>query len=666
MTSTPTTIINSNLSSFRSDINGLRAWAVMSVVLYHFKVPYITGGFLGVDIFFVISGYLMTRIIVRGLETEKNGNSNFSILNFYAARAKRIIPALWVLCSVLLIVAWSYLSSIEYKTLADHTISALGFFSNAKFAREAGYFDAVSHEKILLHTWSLSVEWQFYILLPLVLVLIWKIRPSRSLVTWMLALGLAISLTLSIIFSSLKPSLSFYLLPTRAWEMMAGGMVFLLSSHFLYTDKQKRYLEAFGFLIIIGGLLVFTSSDTWPGWRALVPVTGAVFILIAGLQNSVWTNTKLAQWLGNCSYSIYLWHWPIVFILVYLDIQHSPAAIFTGIMVSLLLGQLSYSLVENPARHYLSKISLKPSVLVFAFALTCLIIPCMVIVMKDGVPSRFPAEINAVFMETNDRNPRISECHASGNSKVPECTYGGKELGAIVIGDSHAASIVRTVEKSLPNKNLNVLDWTHESCRTIAGVKRVSDRVNNCEEFLEWALKKQLSLPPSVPLIIMNRTSIESQGTNEEGYPASMPDIYFDKPLKTRTPEYYAKLKEGIVSTACQFAETRPVYMVRPTPELKRNVPKTVGRAMLLGKHVDLFISLQEYKDRHSFVWDAQDEASKRCGVKILNPLPYLCANDRCEGVVGGIPLYYDDDHLSEHGANLLIPMFQQVFEKDK
>ena len=154
--------------AFRHDINGLRAWAVMAVVLYHFGVPGFAGGFVGVDVFFVISGFLMTSIIISGLE-----QGRFSLWSFYLARARRIIPALLVLCISLLVLGWFWLPSADYKMLGTHAATALAFVSNLKFWREAGYFDAASHEKWLLHTWSLSVEWQFYILLPLGCLLLW-------------------------------------------------------------------------------------------------------------------------------------------------------------------------------------------------------------------------------------------------------------------------------------------------------------------------------------------------------------------------------------------------------------------------------------------------------------------------------------------------------------
>ncbi|HUD33330.1 MAG TPA: acyltransferase, partial [Variovorax sp.] len=162
-------------SGFRGDINGLRAWAVVAVVLYHFGIPGLHGGFVGVDVFFAISGFLMTGIVVQALERDR-----FSVWQFYLARARRIVPALVVLCATLMALGWRLLLPSDYKALGTHAWSSVAFMSNFKYWREAGYFDAGSHDKWLLHTWSLAVEWQFYLVLPLVLLAVWKLRPGRA------------------------------------------------------------------------------------------------------------------------------------------------------------------------------------------------------------------------------------------------------------------------------------------------------------------------------------------------------------------------------------------------------------------------------------------------------------------------------------------------------
>lgn len=655
---------NMNVKNFRYDINGLRAWAVLTVILYHFGVPWFGGGFIGVDVFFVISGFLMTGIIVNGLDRQSSGKGNFSIISFYWARAKRIIPALLALCLTLMVLGWSFLPSPDYRMFAVHAISALGFFSNIKFWTEAGYFDASSHDKLLLHTWSLSVEWQFYLILPVALWAIWKIRPGRNSITLMIGLGLAISLALSILLSPTKQSSSFYLLPTRAWEMLAGSLVYMLALRHALTENQRKAVEAAGFGLIVISVLLFDASSIWPGWRALVPVSGAVLVLIAARQSSLWTGTRVAQWLGSCSYSLYLWHWPLAVALAYLELQNNTAAIVVALALTLLLGQLSYSLIEKRTRFYLEKPSSRAG---FSglMATTAVMFLCLAIMTKEGVPGRMPGQVEEIFLEANNKHPRRTECHVGEKTPVPECTYGGNKLGVIVIGDSHAASIMGSVEKSLPSKSLHVLDWSLSMCPTLFGSKKTNDDKYRCGDFVSSALTRQKTLPTDAPLIIMNRTSSYVYGPNEymQGE-TSKPSIYFTKTYTARTPEFLKEIRENIIDTACEFAKTRPVYIVRPIPEMRVDVPKTMGRALILGKDREVFITLEEYHARNDFVWEAQDAAKEKCGIKILDPLPYLCSDGRCNGAKDGTPLYFDDDHLSEHGGSVLTPMFAEVFKQ--
>lgn len=248
------------------------------------------------------------------------------------------MPALIVLCAVLLIVGWFYLSAYDYRMLSTHAITALAFISNMKFWREAGYFDAASHEKLLLHTWSLSVEWQFYILFPLVLVVLWKLLPNRRFIGLMLVAGFLLSLAISVVITPRTPGAAFYLLPTRAWEMLAGGLVFFYGHQLRLTPVMARLLELAGFALIIASILLFDGNTLWPGHLALVPVVGSVLVLLAARQSSLFTAPAVSQWLGKTSYSLYLWHWPLSVALVYLEVQNSAMAIAVALVLTLCWG----------------------------------------------------------------------------------------------------------------------------------------------------------------------------------------------------------------------------------------------------------------------------------------------------------------------------------------
>lgn len=661
------TMMKANATNFRFDINGLRAWAVVSVVLFHFGIAGMSGGFIGVDVFFVISGFLMTGIIIKGLErNDACATRPFSILGFYLSRARRIMPALLGLCLVLTVAGWFVLPSLDYEKLGKHVLSALTFVSNIVLWREDGYFDSASRDKLLLHTWSLSVEWQFYLLLPVMMALVWKIRPGRKTQLIAIAAALLASLLLCVLVTPIKPVPAFYLLPTRAWEMLAGGVVFLLARELRLGSRQRRLLEASGFALVIGSCILFDEGSAWPGWRALVPVMGAMLILAAARQSSIWTATPVAQWLGNCSYSLYLWHWPVVVALNYLQLQEQPGAIAIGLLASLILGALSYRLVEQSASRILNRMRAGLSAVSLAAASLALLLPGLAIAIMHGIPGRLPGTIEQVFNAAQNINPRRDECLPNERSTaVPRCTYGGAKLGAIVVGDSHAAALVRAVERSLPSTKLHILDMTMSHCPTIAGIKSVGDPAYTCGGFVSQVANDDDPALQNSPVIIINRTSNALFGPNEpeKFRQLSVPSLYLTEPFASRSPEYLETMREGIIVTACALARHRQVYMLRPIPELKVDVPKTMGRALLRGEQLRVSISLEEYHQRNAFAWRTQDLATERCGVKILDPLPYLCRDGRCYGDRDGQPIYSDDDHMNERGGDLLTPLFRQVFD---
>ena len=646
-------------SKFRTDINGLRALAVVVVILYHFGIPGFGGGFVGVDVFFVISGFLMTGIVVKGLEQNR-----FSLVSFYMARARRIFPALVVLCAALLGLGWFVLISPDYKLLGTHTISALGFFSNFKFWDEAGYFDLASHEKWLLHTWSLSVEWQFYLILPVALWAVWQFKPGRSAQTKAVLIGLILSLGASMLTTKSWPTAAFYLLHARAWEMLGGGLVFLLAKPARLSILLRRYIEVVGAILIMSSVFLFDTSSPWPGWRATVPVLGTMLVLAVS-NASYWTGNRIAQWLGDRSYSLYLWHWPIYVALVYMDIQRESIAIIGGMLLTLILGNASYLWVESTARVYLGKLKFRSGLAVLCFAAGVTTMFAFIDRQLDGIKGRFLPEVEIAAAEAKNTYPRRKECHALKGSKSPSCVYGGSEWKVIGIGDSHLGTVVTSLAAAQTNEDAGVVQWSYSGCSFVPGMKMINKKLGKdyqCTEFIAWS-KEQLDLLPStVSVVIVNRYASNVFGNNEEHPKNFKPNIYFSKIHTTTTPEFVDEFAHQITKSACELAKRRTVFMVRPIPEMGFDVPKILSRRMAGGLKGDLSISMDDYRNRNQWVWKAQDAARDKCGVKILDPLPYLCRDDRCYGSKEGRPLYVDDDHLSEFGNKLLIPMFAEVF----
>jgi peptidoglycan/LPS O-acetylase OafA/YrhL len=646
-------------ATFRKDINGLRAVAVIAVILYHFGISGFGGGFIGVDVFFVISGYLMTEII-----TSRINRESFKLSEFYLSRAKRILPALIALCIILLVLGWFYLPPAELKELSKQIKSSILFYSNQQFMSDAGYFDTSSHEKWLLHTWSLSVEWQFYLIYPLLILVTSKLFKNRNSIIYTLAM-LAIA---SYVFSSMQAesnsALNFYSIGTRAWEMAVGGLICLLPAK--KTSEISRYcMGLVGLAIVVISAIALKGSGKWPGISTLAPVLGCALVIWA--SSSLWLlENRIIQWFGKVSYSLYLWHWPVVVALVYFQLLDESEWVLTGIALTLVFGAISYSLFEKAPQHKLNKTRPIKS---FASLLVgmVLIIGVSQAFKNNSLPRKTPEIIAVAENEAGNMNPRRRECMISSGIASPSCNYGGTgEVAAIVMGDSHANAAVTAVVEALPDKNLKVQEWSYASCPTIFGLNLVvNDR--QCREFNEWASEKLSELDKKIPVIIVNRSSSYPMG--DEGSPThakGAPYIYFSRPYNTPTPEFLAEYKEHYINTICEIAKDRKVFLVRPFPEMPLNVPKLLSRKLMISENAGVMISMDSYKKRHAFVLSVQDTAAKDCGAVVLDSPSYLCDSEYCYGSKSGRPFYYDASHLSEFGNRRLIPMFETIFNADQ
>ena len=646
---------------FRKDINGIRAIAVIAVVLFHFNTAWMPGGFAGVDVFFVISGFLMTGIIFRGLEQQ-----NFSILKFYVARANRIIPALALLCLVLLMFGWFYLSPLEYEALGKHAASSVSFLSNITYWKEAGYFDAASHEKWLLHTWSLSVEWQFYIIYPLVLIAMRKFL-SLNTMKLMLVWGTVIGFIFSAIATYKWPIPSYFLLPTRAWEMMIGGVAYLYP--FKLQENRKKYLEWIGLALIVISYFLISAKNPWPGYLAIIPVLGSFLIIQAQRDDSFITGNIVFQKLGSWSYSIYLWHWPFVVTIYMFSLP--KYYIYPGMALSILMGFLSYKYVEkikfsNNFSTLFSYLRSKP-IYIAGFV----VLLGSALFMKTDAITQYrltPEQISIV--EQQQIEPRTEVCGKVENGVSPACIYGDGPVKAIVIGDSHSQVQNVAIGNRATLAGGSILSLGLSACPTVRGLYWVDENGNNpdynCGQLVENAISLVADKYPNIPVIIISRTSLYFHGYNEnKDFHLVPPTHFIDKVFSERNKEYYNNLSGHMIESICEFKQTNPVYLVRPIPEMLKNVPLTMIKSvMLTGKKESIKIALEEYNQRHEVAFKMQDEAAQQCGAKILDPLPYLCDSEYCYGDSDGIPLYYDDDHLSSYGSKLISPIYDEVFKQ--
>ena len=633
----------------------------MAVILYHFGIPGFDGGFVGVDVFFVISGFLMTGIVTTGLE-----RGSFSFLDFYLARARRILPALIVLCAVLVLAGKFVLLPDEYRTLGAHVLYSLAFVSNIEYWQAAGYFDAASHEKWLLHTWSLSVEWQFYMILPVLLWAAAKLRPGRAALVWTSAAALMVSLAVSVLTTKASPTAAFFLLHTRAWELLGGGMVFFMAGKLAMTAPARRWLEYAGLAAIVASIALFDRNSPWPGAFAMLPVAGAMAVLAANRASS-WTGNSVAQWLGDRSYSLYLWHWPIYVALAYVELRDDPLALAGGMLLTMVLGHLSYIWVEVPGRGWLGRFRRLPSAAVLGALAAVAAAPALLVWAKQGVPGRFPAAVEVTAAEAKNVNPRQAECSQRQGVTSPSCVFGGSKWNVIVAGDSHAAALVSSLVAAAGKPEAGVVQWTYSACVFVPGMIQVKkhkfSEKANCNGFNQWMMERLDTIPAEVPIVIAGRYARVAFGPVEDRYNVEIPEVRFSSVKYDRTtPEFLAEFGRHVTDAACRLAKTRTVYMVRPIPEMTVNVPRYMSRRMAWGLDSEVSIPIAQYQHRNGWLLAAQDEAKERCGVKVLDPLPYLCRDGRCYASKDGRALYYDHGHLSEYGNKLLVPMFEEVY----
>jgi len=645
--------------NFRYDINGLRAYAVILVVLFHFGIIGFAAGFIGVDIFFVISGFLMTSIVIKSLD-----KGNFSLLKFYLARGIRIVPALFVVSTIVLILGWFLVLPTDYKALAKHTLSSINFFSNIVYWRESGYFDTDSHNKALLHTWSLSVEWQFYLVFPIIVALLYKIKKSRNFLLTFFILGTIISLILSIIITAKNPSAGFFLLPTRAWEMLAGGLIFFIPKE---KVPYKKPLEFIGFFLIAISCYIFSTDTLWPSYNAILPVLGAFLILLAHQQNSIFTKGSVFQWLGNNSYSIYLWHWPIVFFLHYFYKNDDYIFITAGIILSIILGWLSYTYIENPTRKKLSNLSIVKAYFLWFLSISILSLISIMIFKFDGVKNRFSNEINNISNTINDINPRRDECLGKqDDSQLKKCTYGDGPLSLIVVGDSHASAMLNGVINALPN-NTSLISFTISGCPTVKNLKKTNMPEYSCGERVKDIINDiKTNYSTDTPILVINRANAIFQGEPENDK-SNQPIRYINTPSLVFDEEYYAQMRNAYVDTLKDLSASHKVYITRPTPEAKKEISNLAAK--IFKYHLptqDLTITWNEYYERSKQAWKAQDMAAESTkNIQIIDLSREFCDNETCYFTQNNLPLFYDDDHMSWTASLKLAPIFKkEIFDK--
>jgi peptidoglycan/LPS O-acetylase OafA/YrhL len=432
----------------RRDIDGLRALAVIPVVLFHFGFSTFSGGFVGVDVFFVISGFLITSILFREI-----GAQRFSFVDFWARRARRIIPALSVVMLATLALGWLLLTAKDFSELGRTVRYQSLFISNILFMREDGYFAPASDLKPLLHTWSLAVEEQYYIFFPLLMVLLMRhIRHWR----WVLFAVLLISFGLNVAYIERKPDVAFFSLPTRAWELLCGAMLAVLPAR-KHAVRPWLYqaVGVAGLVAVLVAVFTFDRETLFPGWAALLPVLGATALIWSGGQGSTWAGRLLSLpvfvWIGLLSYSLYLWHWPIYVYANAISVDGiQPWEALGWMLLALGLAWLSWRFVELPFREKQLLGGRKPVLVAGLLAMVALAVTGSVVRSADGFPQRLTGKA-LEYAQAREWRAGQMKCMLVTSDKQADkaCLLGeNQELPATQLfwGDSHAAALLPAIK----------------------------------------------------------------------------------------------------------------------------------------------------------------------------------------------------------------------------
>ena len=407
--------------TFRNDINLLRALSVLFVLLYHFKIPYINNGFVGVDIFFVVSGYLMTAIIFKGFT-----QNTFKLKKFYIGRFKRIVPALLTVVLILFTFGYFNFLSIIYSRLVNEIVYVVTFISNIDYLKKIGYFDVDAYKKWFLHTWSLSVEFQFYLIYPLVLLILKKFFNINTL-KWFILLAFILSLISSIYESDTNPSAAYFLLQNRAWQLLAGGLVYL----FPMNIKKANIAQYLTIVLLLTFMFLPSFKDVWGGFVSVIPILLAVIFLYTNSNNTYLVRNKALYYIGLWSYSIYLWHWIVVVFLFHYGLLDNVYYVAIGIVLSILFGATSYYTVE---RNFKYKGRIFFTILI-------------VLIILTNIINRYDVKNAAYYVEIADR-------HDDSNVLINKLTSSTKY---IVMGDSHAHTLKGMFNILSKNKDVSVI-----------------------------------------------------------------------------------------------------------------------------------------------------------------------------------------------------------------
>ena len=622
---------------YRADIDGLRAIAVLSVVIYHAFPGNIMGGFIGVDIFFVISGFLISTIIFQNLQ-----NNNFSFIEFYSRRIKRIFPTLILVLSSCTLFGWYFLLSNEYEQLGKHLFFGSAFVSNLILWSESGYFDSVAETKPLLHLWSLGIEEQFYIFWPLIVFLAWKIKFNLKLLVSTIIL---ISLAFCIWQTNNNSVAAFYSPQTRFWELLIGSLlaIFILKTKYITTTIIKNIISCIGLLLILISIFTISQDSQFPGWLALIPTIGTALIIFS--DTTSWVNKKILSnralvWFGLISFPLYLWHWPLLSFMRIIE-GGKPSILhrISAILIAIFLSWLTLTLIEKPIR-FNSHSKLTLPILIITLATIAFF--GLNIEINKGYPQR-------ESLQNLSSNQKVIEQMAEWKYKKNElCVtkYLSEEPKTylwlfcmkntissptvMLLGNSYANQIYPGISQNIKLKNQSILsigdfDATGYE-RADNGNSNLANRIEHQRNFINNIIQTT----PSLKYVIINGL-IES------------PDEEYIKNLKNRIDFIEQNGKVVIVFIPHIKPPFHPKYCFnRPQFKQVKDCDFNLKVRDTQLKNFKPLVDSISVSNKNVLFYDQNE----------------LFCNNKCSYIKDGMPLYRDQVHISEYGSIVLSELF--------
>jgi peptidoglycan/LPS O-acetylase OafA/YrhL len=640
--------------AYRPDIDGLRAIAVLGVVFFHAGLRFpgglrFQGGYVGVDVFFVISGFLITSLLLKDLR-----QGTFSLLNFWERRARRILPAMAVVVAAILVAGWFFLMPADYEVLSKQVIALLGFSSNIKLWLECGYFSAVSETKPLLHTWSLSLEEQFYLLIPLLLAFLFWIRKSYRIVPMLLIITL-VSFGLAVYGSYYVPDATFFLLPTRAWELGLGSL--LACARPIPQARLRTVAAWLGLAAILVPFFCYVPGIRFPGLTALPPVAGAALLIWSGfaqptadcqlpIPNRLLTLRPLV-WVGLLSYSLYLWHWPLFAFQKYISyVPPSRSVRLSLVGASILLAWLSLRFVERPFR---SRAFIRSRNHIFALSAGVVAILMLASVMlwkTKGARNRLSPEDQRIADSTTDYAFRNGLTAKDIPDHLVQFGAPGLTPKVLVWGDSHAMSMMPAIDLACKEANIAARGATaHATAPVLEWFKLTKHGLSDkAPEFNAAVLDYiKIAAPKGLTHVIL--------AAHWEWYLADQTETERFKSALRRTVQ-------EIQATGCR------VFILIDVPQFPFNPPRAFVINALLGRSSSaLVIDSAQYMTDTALQRPFLSALSQH-GVVVIDPADFFID---ANGIISPFDhmgaLYFDKDHLTTHGSQRFKPTFKSILQ---